>query len=418
MGAARRAGAALTAMAGAPVAVAALVARPRLRRGLSERLGAWPRMAPGSVWVHASAVGEIRAASRLVDRLRKQGYPVCTSTWTLPGRAAMRDWRPEVACHLAPVDHPWCVEAALARVAPAVLVLVETELWPSWIAAARRRDIPVVIVSGRLSDRSFPRYQRFSRLLGRTLRRLRAVGARSELDAERFRELGTPADRVTVTGDLKLDLAQGAPEPAGDLEALLRGTRFWVAGSTHAGEESPVAEAFEAVLRAGHPHALVVAPRHPPRTAEVERLLRRRGHRVRRRSRAGEGSLEPGEILLLDTVGELASVYGRAEAAFVGGSLVPIGGHNVLEPAHAGRPVLYGPHTDNIGQPVEILEAAGGGFRVDDAPALGAALAALLADPEVARLRGEAGRRAVAEHRGSVERSLALIEAALADRVG
>ena len=375
-------------------------------------------MAPGSVWVHASAVGEIRAASRLVDRLRKQGYPVCTSTWTLPGRTAMRDWRPEVACHLAPVDHPWCVEAALARVAPAVLVLVETELWPSWIAAARRRDIPVVIVSGRLSDRSFPRYQRFSRLLGRTLRRLRAVGARSELDAERFRELGTPADRVTVTGDLKLDLAQGAPEPAGDLEALLRGTRFWVAGSTHAGEESPVAEAFEAVLRAGHPHALVVAPRHPPRTAEVERLLRRRGHRVRRRSRAGEGSLEPGEILLLDTVGELASVYGRAEAAFVGGSLVPIGGHNVLEPAHAGRPVLYGPHTDNIGQPVEILEAAGGGFRVDDAPALGAALAALFADPEVARLRGEAGRRAVAEHRGSVERSLALIEAALADRVG
>jgi len=276
----------------------------------------------------------------------------------------------------------------------------------------------VVIVSGRLSDRSFPRYQRFSRLLGRTLRRLRAVGARSELDAERFRELGTPADRVTVTGDLKLDLAQGAPEPAGDLEVLLRGTRFWVAGSTHAGEESPVAEAFEAVLRAGHPHALVVAPRHPPRTAEVERLLRRRGHRVRRRSRAGEGSLEPGEILLLDTVGELASVYGRAEAAFVGGSLVPIGGHNVLEPAHAGRPVLYGPHTDNIGQPVEILEAAGGGFRVDDAPALGAALAALFADPEVARLRGEAGRRAVAEHRGSVERSLALIEAALADRVG
>lgn len=418
MGAARRAGAALTAVAGAPFALAALVARPRLRSGLAERLGAWPRLTPGSVWVHASAVGEIRAASRLVDCLRKRGHSVCTSTWTLPGRAAMRRWRPEVSCHLAPMDHPWCVDAALARVAPAMLVLVETELWPSWIAAARRRGIPVVIVSGRLSDRSFPRYRRFAPLLGRTLRRLRAVGARSELDAERFRQLGAPADRVTVTGDLKLDSGGMVPEPAGDLETLLRGARFWVAGSTHAGEEAPVAEAFEAVLRAGHAHALVIAPRHPPRAAEVERLFRRRGHRVRRRSRAGAGSLEPGDVLVLDTVGELASVYARAEAAFVGGSLVPVGGHNVLEPADAGRPVLYGPHTDNVGQPVEILEAAGGAVRVESGQDLGEAVAALFANPEAARVRGEAGRLALAEHRGSVERSLALIEAALADEAG
>lgn len=328
----------------------------------------------------------------------------------------MRRWRPEVPCHLAPIDHPWCVDIALARVAPALLVLVETELWPSWIAAAERCGTPVVIVSGRLSDRSFPRYRRFAPLLARTLGRLRAIGARSEVDAERFRNLGTPAERVTVTGDLKLDLVEAPPPPTGDLEVLLRGTPFWVAGSTHAGEEKHVVQAFEAVLAAGHAHALVVAPRHPPRAGEVERLLRRRGHRTRRRSRLGAAPLAPGEVLVLDTVGELASVYAWAEVAFVGGSLVPIGGHNVLEPASAGRPVLYGPHTDNVGPPVEILEAAGAAQRVADAGELSRALIEVLNDRGGSRARGEAGRAALAEHRGSAERSLALIEAALDDR--
>lgn len=416
MGAARRTGAALTAVAGAPVGAVALLLRPRLWTGLPERLGAWPRLPPGSVWVHAAAVGEIRAASRLVELLRKRGRFVCTSTWTLPGRSAMRRWHPEVPCHLAPIDHPWCVEFALARVAPALLVLVETELWPSWIAAAQRRGIPVVLVSGRLSDRSFPRYRRFAPLLARTLGRIHAVGARSEVDAERFRSLGTPAERVTVTGDLKLDVTEAPPPPSRDLAGLLSGARFWVAGSTHPGEEVPVAEAFEAALRAGHPHALVMAPRHPPRAGEVERMLRRRGHRARRRSRPGAGPLAPGDVLVLDTVGELASVYGRSEAAFVGGSLVPVGGHNVLEPASAGRPVLFGPHTQNVGQPVEILERAGTARRVADAEELGQALIELLADPDAARARGEAGRAALVEHCGSAERALALVEAALAGR--
>ena len=416
MGAARQTGAALTAVVGAPVGAAALLLRPRLWTGLPERLGAWPRLPSGSVWVHAAAVGEIRAASRLVELLRKRDRFVCTSTWTLPGRAAMRGWHPEVPCHLAPIDHPWCVEVALARVAPALLVLVETELWPSWIAAAQRRGIPVVLVSGRLSDRSFPRYRRFAPLVAGTLGRLRAVGARSEVDAERFRSLGTPAERVTVTGDLKLDVAEAPPPPSRDLAEILSGARFWVAGSIHAGEEVPVVEAFEAALRAGHPHALVMAPRHPPRSREVERMLRRRGHRTRRRTRPGAGPLAPGDVLVLDTVGELASVYGRAEAAFVGGSLVPVGGHNVLEPASVGRPVLFGPHTQNVGQPVEILERAGAGQRVADAAELGRALIELLADPDAARARGEAGRAALVEHRGSAERALALVEAALADR--
>jgi 3-deoxy-D-manno-octulosonic-acid transferase len=408
--------AAVTALAALPVGAVALVARPRLWRGLPERLGAWPRLPPGSVWIHAAAVGEIRAASRLVELLRKRDRFVCTSTWTLPGRAAMRGWSPEVPCHLAPIDHPWCVDAALARVSPAALVLVETELWPAWIAAASRRHIPVVLVSGRLSDRSFPRYRRLAAVLRPTLRRLRAVGARTEEDAERFRALG--ARSVVVTGDLKLDIDARPVPLAPDLDRLLGEVPLLVAGSTHAGEEEAVLEALAAATAAGHGVALAIAPRHPPRAAEVERLARRAGRTVRRRTRPGPGALAPGEVLVLDTVGELASVYARAAVAFVGGSLVPIGGHNVLEPAMAGRPVVFGPHVANVRHAVEILEACGAGRRIETGDALPGAVLEWLADPEAAQRRGEAGCRALASHRGSAERALALVEAALEPGVG
>jgi 3-deoxy-D-manno-octulosonic-acid transferase len=411
--------AALSALLAIPLGAAALLVRPRWWDGLSARLGFWPRMPGGGVWIHAAAVGEILAASRLVDLVGRSGRPLCTSTRTLPGRAAMRRWRPDLPCHLAPIDHPWCAEAALARVAPSVLVLVETELWPSWIAAAHRRHIPVVLVSGRLSDRSFPRYRRLAPIFAPTLRRLHAVGARTELDAERFRALGVPADRVVVMGDLKLDVETKPPSLAPDLAALLGDVPLLVAGSTHAGEERAALDALDAAERAGLSPALVIAPRHPPRAGEVERLARRRGHPTRRRTRPGDAALAPGEVLVLDTVGELAALYARAAAAFVGGSLVPVGGHNVLEPAQAGRPVLFGPHTANVRHAVEILEGCGAGRRVDGPGELARAAVELLRDPAAAVARGERGRRALEDHRGAAQRALALVESALgATRVG
>jgi 3-deoxy-D-manno-octulosonic-acid transferase len=406
--------AAVAALAGAPLAAAALALRPSWREGLGERLGAVARARPGGIWIHAASVGEIVAASRLVDRLRRDGHPVVTSTVTLTGRDLMRRTRPDVPCSLAPVDHPWCVERALARVGPAVLVLVETELWPCWIAAARRRGIPVVLVSGRVSDRSYPRYRRVSGFVARTLQRLDALGVRTEIDAERFRALGADPARIAVTGDLKLEVDEDPRPLAPELVPLLGAVPLFVAGSTHPGEEAAALDALEAVERAGIDAALAIAPRRPNRTAEVARLVAGRGRALRRRSSPGREPLRPGEVLVMDTVGDLAALYGRADVAFVGGSLVPIGGHNVLEPVCAGRPVLFGRHTANVRHAVEILERCEAGRAVDDAASLADAVVELLSDPAAATARGAQGCRALRSHRGSAGRAAQLVEAALA----
>ncbi len=406
--------AAVAAAGALPLAAGALCLRRSLRIGARERLGLHPRRAPGAVWIHAASVGEILAAARLVDELRAGGHTVVTSSVTPSGREVMRRLRPEVGCHIAPLDHPWCVAAALARTRPAALVLVETELWPCWIAAAHRGGVPVALVSGRISDRSYARYRRLSWLLRPTLGRLAAIGARGPADAERFRALGARPERVSVTGDLKLEVdPEPAPVPP-ELDFVLAGAPLLVAGSTHAGEEEAVLAALAEAERAGLAAALVVAPRHRDRAAEVARLVRRSGRRLRRRSSPGERPLRAGEVLLLDTLGELPALWRRADVAFVGGTLVGVGGHNILEPVSAARPVIFGPHTANVRHAVELVVAAGAGLPVDDAAGLGAALCALLRDPAGARERGRRGQEALRVHRGSAARAAALVESVLA----
>lgn len=382
--------------------------------GLRERLGTLPGLPPGAIWVHGASVGEILAAARFVDRLQKGGHAVVTSTVTLAGREVMRRTRPDVPCHLAPLDHPWCVEAALSRVRPAALVLIETELWPSWLAAAERRGIPVALVSGRVSDHSYPRYRRLRRIIAPALRRIAALGARTHADAERFLALGAPPARVSVTGDLKLEPADETRPLAPDLCRVLGASPLIVAGSTHPGEELAALSALAQVEQAGMTASLVLAPRHLGRADEIARIVQAKKRLLRRRTLLGDSPLRPGEVLLLDSVGELAPLYARAEVAFVGGTLVSVGGHNVLEPVFAGRPVLFGPHTENARHSVEILEAVGAGIRVSDAGDLARAVVALLADPSEARRRGEEGRRALAAHRGSAERAAELTESLLA----
>jgi 3-deoxy-D-manno-octulosonic-acid transferase len=365
---------------------------------------------PGSIWIHAASVGEILAASRLVDRLRQTGNEVFTSTFTLSGRSVMRRTRPEVPCQLAPLDHPWCVETALDRVQPAMLVLVEAELWPTWIASAARRGIPVVLVSGRISDRSFARYRRLGGIVGRTLHRLAAIGARTPGDADHFRELGADSARVSVTGDLKIDFDDERRPLATDIDQAVGKTPLFVAGSTHPGEEAAALQALDAVERAGLEAALILAPRHTERAPEVERSVKNAGRRVRHRGGLKGAPLERGDVLVLDTVGELAALYGRADVAFVGGSLVPVGGHNIVEPVCAGRPVIFGRHVDNVSHAVEILEECGAGRRVADSEDLGRAVVEILSRPELAGRAAEVGRRALLRHRGSSERAGNLIE--------
>jgi 3-deoxy-D-manno-octulosonic-acid transferase len=400
-------GAALSALAFGPPLALGWLLRPSWREGASERLGAHPAFAR-AIWLHAASVGEVRVAARLARALAERGEPLAASATTVGGRAQWRALAPSATAGLAPLDHAWCAERALARVAPELLVLVETELWPTWLARAHARGVKIALVSARLSDRSFAGYQRTRALVRRTLARIDAIGARGERDAERFVALGADAARVSVTGDLKLELDAAPHALAPDLGARLGQVPLIVAGSTHAGEEEAALAALAAAEAAGLPAALVLAPRDVARAGEVLALAR--GRRVRARS-AGEGApLRAGEVLVLDSLGELPALWARADVAFVGGSLASrVGGHNLLEPAQHGRLVLHGPHVANVREAAELLSASGGSERVADALDLARAVVGALRDPNRARARGAAGRVALEAQRGALARTLALL---------
>jgi len=403
--------AALSAALAAPLAAGALAVRPRWRTGWRERIGAGP-VAREAVWIHAASVGEVTASARLVQQLRARGHALNLSTTSATGQALCEQLHPGVAHRLAPLDHPWCVDAVMRRASPRALVLVETELWPVWIAACDRHGVPVVVVSGRISDRSLPRYRWLGPWVASALARMSAIGARTEQDRERFIALGAAPERVRVTGDLKLD-PPDAPPLAPDLAAWLGSAPLVVAGSTHAGEEEALLAAQRAWERAGQRAALILAPRHPHRSSEVLELARRAGRRAALRGERG-AVLAAGDVGVLDTIGELSALYARAAVAYVGGTLAPVGGHNVLEPVAAGTPVVYGTDVANVRHAAELLERIGAGQRVADATELAAALSVALAGPDAARARGRVGRAALQAHRGSSERSAELIEAAIA----
>jgi len=400
-----------------PLLAAALAVRPNLRRGLGERFGRLPADGVDRIWVHASSVGEALAACRLVRVLENDGYAVRASTTTIAGRTIFRQNQPDLPSSLAPLDHPWCVESAIGRGRPALSVLIETELWPNWIAGCARRGVPVVVASGRLSDRSFSRYRRIRPLLAPTLRRIDAVGARTDVDAERFVELGVPEHRVCVTGDLKLDPPVEQPALAIDLIRALADVPVVVGGSTYPHEEAALLDALERAEKGGDAFVLVLAPRQIERAGELARFCRDRRRRVHLRSQLEGRHLVPGEILILDTLGELAAMYVKASIAFVGGTLVPIGGHNLVEPVHAGCPVLFGPHHENARKVVGILEVGGAGRCVGDAAELGVAISLAFDDLEACRIRGEIGRENLELHRGSVGRTKQMIEEVL-ERTG
>jgi 3-deoxy-D-manno-octulosonic-acid transferase len=408
MNALSQAGAALSALALGPALALGCLLRPAWREGLAERLGAHPARRR-AIWIHGASVGEARVGARIAHALAQRGRALAASATTLSGRAQWRALAPEALPGLAPLDHPWCAERALARVAPELLVLVETELWPTWIACAQARGVKIALVSARVSERSFSRYWRARFLVARTLARIDSIGARSERDAQRFIALGADPARVSVTGDLKLEPELAPSAIAPDLAARLGVVPLIVAGSTHAGEEEAALAALAAAEAAGLRAALVLAPRDVARAGEVLGLAR--GRRVRTRS-AGEGApLRAGEVLVLDTLGELPALWARADVAFVGGSFARgVGGHNLLEPAQHGRLVLHGPHVENTREAAELLGSSGGAERVLDAADLARAVVGALRDPARARERGAAARAAIERNRGALERTLALLD--------
>ena len=365
-------------------------------------------------WVHAVSVGESAAAVPLVEAIHRR-WPelgIVVSTITPTGARIVADRLAGTAVHrYFPLDLPGPVRRALEAARPRFFIAIETELWPNFLRALARRRIPSMIANGRISDRSFRRYLRVRWLMRRVLADVSVFAMQSEEDARRIVALGAPPSRVVVTGNLKSDLVPEAePADAAWRERLGLGAtdRLWIAGSTHRGEEAIVLDVFLRA-RARCPRlSLLVAPRHPERAAEVEDLIRERGLTPARRSRLPDGRA-PGAVVILDTVGELAALYGLAEVVFVGGSLVPIGGHNVLEPAMRGKPVLYGPHTSNFREGAERLQRSGGGIVVKDGLELERELSLLLEDHELARRTGEAARAAFAGRAGAVHATLELI---------
>ena len=385
-------------------------------QGLGERFGrVRPRPSPG-IWLHAVSLGEMSAAAPLVRALhaRYPQLPLVLTTATPAGRARAQALFAALAdVHFLPYDTPGSVSRFLERTRPRIAIIMETELWPNLFRECQRRAIPVVLASARLSAKSVARYRRFGALFSGLFSNV-TVAAQSTEDAERFKSIGAAADRTRAIGNVKFDLAvdAGLLGTGEILRAAYGGRPVWVAGSTHAGEEEQLLEAH-ALLQKHRPDALLLlAPRHRDRFAAVADLLARRGITFARRSVPAATDVLPvaAAVLLVDTLGELAALYASAEVAFVGGSLVPIGGHNLLEPAALGLPVLTGPSHENGKDIARLLLRQGAALEVSNAHELAALLLRLFYDPAERRRIGAIGKEIVESNRGSVERLLALIE--------
>lgn len=396
-----------------------LFSRARLYRGLSERLGFYPAAAlrplkgAHPIWIHAASVGEVTSAMPLLLELKRRfpGDKILVSTMTATGRRiAEEGLAGRDAVVYFPLDLPWTVNRALRQFDPSLLVLLETEVWPNVIHAAHRRGVPVALISGRLSLRSARRFRRFAGLFGRVLREISIFGMQDAENTARLLGLGVDPVRVWTTGSLKRAPLALPEAPPGLSSVRGVGSRpVIVIGSTHRGEEEIFVEAYRR-LRARFPDLLlIVAPRHPERFEEVGKLLERSGLHHRKRSEAGPVDLRDSEVFLLDSLGELAWIYTWAAVIFVGGTLVEVGGHNVIEPARWAKPILLGPHTANVAEAARAMLETGGAVEVRNREDLVARLSELLSSPERAAEMGRRARAAAAADTDVVVRTVDLL---------
>jgi 3-deoxy-D-manno-octulosonic-acid transferase len=366
---------------------------------------------PVAVWVHAVSVGEALAALPLIRSLIRQHGKgrVLVTTMTPTGSARVRETLGDEVLHTyLPYDLPESVARFLARMRPQQVVVMETELWPNLFRALARRGVPLVIANARLSPRSFRGYSRVSGFAAATLADCTHIAAQSEADAQRFRGIGAIAERVSVMGNIKFDMTL-PQEQITRGRALRDGAPVWIAASTHEGEEEAALTAHQQILKTLPQARLILVPRHPQRFDAVEKLVQKSGLSYARRS-AGNAFAQA-QVLLGDSMGEMFMYFAAADVAFVGGSLMPVGGHNVLEPAALGLPVLFGPHMHNFVAARELLLEEKAALEIADADTLAASVLGLLTDSGQARTMGAAGQRAVAANRGALERLLKLLQA-------
>ncbi len=406
-----------------PLLVLRLLARGVRSRPYHRR---WPERfgffeAPGfsgSLWVHAVSVGEVNAAEPLIKALQRDypNAPLVITTVTPTGTARVHQLFGDSVFHVyLPYDLPFAVSRFLQRTRPRLALIVETEIWPNLYFACRRRGIPLMIVNARLSERSLRGYLPMRGIVRSALRCVRQIAAQSRTDAARYRLLGADPQQLLVTGNMKFDM----PIPHGAVAegAAMRehwGPRrpVWMAASTHEGEELAVLEAHLQVLQRLPDALLLLAPRHPERFRLVEHSVRSLGFAVGTRSADGVPSAAH-QVFVIDAMGQLMPFFAAAEVAFVGGSLVPIGGHNVLEPAALSTPVLVGPHTFNFEEITRSLIDQGGAERVADHQQLGHDVLQLLRDPDKRQRMGRAAQQVFERERGAVGRIMQLIDTLL-----
>ncbi|TKR29677.1 3-deoxy-D-manno-octulosonic acid transferase [Luteimonas gilva] len=382
----------------------------------NERYAAYSEKPDGTmVWLHAVSVGEVNAAAPLVDALRRArpDLKLVVTTITPTGSARARSlWLDAVEHVYLPYDLPGAVGRFLDHFRPRIALILETELWPNLLFGCRDRDIPSYVLNARLSERSLRGYRVLAPLIGRALRSVTRVAAQSAADGERFVALGAQRERVVVTGNLKYDIAVPADVSGflAEFQASLGAPRpVWIAASTHDGEEAAVIAAHRCLRKRWPDLLLLWAPRHPERFRPVADLARGEGLPVALRSQQRWPQAKDA-VFVVDTLGELTKFYGCADVAFVGGSLQPIGGHNLLEPAALGKAIVTGPHLHNFAEIAAKLEQAGALRIVAGTEALASAIETLLADPAARTAMGDAGLALVAQGRGALARTMALIE--------
>jgi 3-deoxy-D-manno-octulosonic-acid transferase len=393
----------------------------KYRAGLTERFGRVPERLRATtdtencIWMHAVSVGEVLAISGLVDALRAKlpEWRVVISTTTLTGQLLARQKFDEENVFYFPLDLPFAVKPYLQRLRPKLVVVAETEFWPNFLRMAKGSGARIAVANARISDRSLPGYKRFRWFLARTLADIDMFLAQTEEDKQRLIKMGAPAARVQVSGNLKFDVkAPKSSELVARLRSAIRpGAQVAVCGSTVAGEEEILLEAWKRILREYPTAVMVLAPRHPERFAEVAELLRTRAMSFWRRT-GWSGEQIAGGVFLLDSIGELAALYAIANIAFVGGSLVDRGGHNILEAAQYGKAILVGPFTQNFRDIVKLF-SKGGAVRVVRPAEVAQTFLELLHSEAEQKALGERALAVFSAHPGATERTLDALEVLL-----
>ncbi|MDO9463747.1 MAG: 3-deoxy-D-manno-octulosonic acid transferase [bacterium] len=403
-----------------PYFLCKLVFTEKHRMSLLQRFGKLPQslIADGkSVWIHAVSVGEVAAATPFIDEFRKTfpDYRILLSTVTATGNQFAKKIKNIDGLFFFPFDYSFAIKKAIKHISPNIFITFETEIWPNFLKYAQDMKIPCILVNGRISPDSFKRYKKVKFFFKHILKNFSAFCMQTEQDRTRIMELGAEKRKVRVTGNTKFDALVSNEENIDIKKKFVKifgieeNDKVIIAGSTHRGEEEKVLDAFQYICQKVSNVLLILAPRHPERFQEVTKLLEDRNIDYILRSTLDKTKREEQQVIILDTIGELSKLYTIADVVFIGGSLVPTGGHNVIEPASLGKPVVFGPYMYNFTESANLLLENKGAIQIADEAGLAACLLKLILDSEYAEQTGKAAKKAVQQNKGASKRNLEVI---------